>query len=847
MKHTKLTLIITFISLFSLNVIGQESKFQNWLKDFAQYQSELPTEKVFLHLDKSEYTLGETIWFKSYLVAGSGHIPSPFSKNLYVELVNENGDIKERLNLRSEEGLAKASLAIEKNLDPGYYYLRAYTNWMKNQEQEFFFNKKIKIQSLKEGELIREQKLERKLEVSFYPEGGDMINGVAGKIAFEIEGVNSDKFPLSGKVFNDKDEEVASLKTSHEGKGLFALIPMTDGHYAKIDGFEETFELPASKKSGVALSLNNQSDAFMNILLKTNAATNQAYYVVVHTRGYITFASEVRMKGLRGMSRVDKSTLPDGISHITLLDAAMNPIAERLAFINNNKQLNIEVSTTSPNYDTRELATIDLAVTDADGKPVQGSFSMSVFDANLVQNDQIDYNIKAHMLLSSDLTGYIKNPSQYFKDDEEAKQKADLLMLVNGWRRFNWTNIGQPIGDPNFSFETGLTLKGAITKKGGAKVKAGKVLLINPSEETILPRFAEADELGNFKFEDLVYYDTTQLTLQGFQRDRVKNVAFTINEGYEQLGLKGFNVNPLTDNPARINALKKQAITSIFIDSTYRRENGIVYLDDVYVTASKQEERNRTLNSQYGKGESYLNFSKIPEEFKQGRDPFAMMLGRIAGFTLSNPSSGATATGNTNGRISNAGSAGSGSTGGGGSGAGGAVGQPQGDPMFRVPTLRQGPYQGTPLILIDNVPVPFQTVYDLRASEIDYVEVYKSASAAVFGVNGSNGAIAIYTLKGDKMFKDLEKSFDVLSVNGYHAAREFYAPKYDDSNKQKFIPDERATLFWAPMVTTDTNGKAQVKFYTHDKNTNVFIDIQGISKNGITGTGVSRFNIRKNL
>ncbi|OEK06665.1 Plug domain-containing protein [Roseivirga misakiensis] len=847
MNYMKHTLIICLISSIAFSLSAQDNKFQNWLKDFAQYQTELPTEKVFLHLDKSEYTLGETIWMKSYLVAGSGHIPSPFSKNLYVELVNEDGDIKERLNLRSEEGFAKASLAIQKSLEPGYYYLRSYTNWMKNQEQEYFFNKKIKIQSLKENIQIKEQKRDRQLQVSFYPEGGDMINGVAGKIAFEVEGMTSDQLPVSGKVYNRNDEEVAGFKTSHEGKGLFPLLPTEDGYYAKIDGVDAVFDLPEVKQTGVALSVNNQGDTFMNILLKTGAPSTDSYYLLVHTRGYITFASEVKMKGMRGMSRVDKKTLPDGISHITLLDASMNPVAERLAFINNDKQLNLNVSTTSPNYDTRELASIDLAVTDSEGNPVQGSFSMSVFDANLVQNDQIDYNIRAHMLLGSDLKGYIKNPSQYLKNDSDTKQNVDLLMMVNGWRRFDWEKIGKPISDPAYSFETGLSLVGSVTKKGGSKIKNGRVLLINPSEETVLPRFSETDELGNFKFEELVYYDTTELTLQGFQKDRVKNVNFRIEEGYEQLGLKRFNVNPSADNPARISALKKQAITSIFIDSTYRRENGIIYLDDVYVTASKQEERNRTLNSQYGKGESYLNFAKIPERFKQGRDPFIMMLGRIAGFSLSNPSSGATASGNSNVRVSGGGSAGSGSVISGTGGIGGAVGQPQGDPMFRVPTLRKGPYQGTPLILIDNVPVSFDAVYDLRASEIDYVEVYKSASAAVFGVNGFNGAIAFYTLKGEKMFKNQEKSFDVLSANGYHAAREFYAPKYDDSNDQKFIPDERSTLFWAPMITTDAEGKARVQFYTHDKNTNVFIDIQGISKNGITGTGVSRFNIRKNL
>lgn len=833
---------LMLIILSSQVCLAQQNEFQEWLKDFQSQQTEQPTEKAFLHLDKSEYTLGETIWMKSYLVAGAGHIPSPFSKNLYVELVNEDGEIKKRLNLRSEEGLSKGSLAIEKDMAPGFYYLRAYTRWMKNQPTEFFFNKKIKIHSLTEGELIQERVLAQEMQVSFFPEGGDMISGIAARVAFEIEGISTDKLPLSGKVFNDKNKEVADLKTSHQGKGVFVLLPMSTGHYAKIDGYDTKFQLPAPIEEGIALSVNNQADDFLNILLKSNTPDANTYYLLVHTRGYITYASEVTLKGTRGFARVKKSTLPDGISHITLFNPSMTPVAERLVFINNGQELNIQVSTKEPSYTTRDFATIDVQVTDNAGMPVQGSFSMSVFDANLVQNDQLDYSIKANLLLTSDLKGHIKNPSQYLKDDEESKKSVDLLMLVNGWRRFNWEDLDNTLEEPLYPFEQSVQLVGNMTKKNGSIVKDGRVFLLNAGQKAKAPKFIFTDETGNFGFGDLDFYDTTRLVLKGFQKNQLKNISFNIDSEFEKLPLNNFRINPTIDNPARISAMKKLATNAILIDSTYRKENDEIYLDDVYVTASKQEDRYRTLNSQYGKGEAYINFAKIPEEFKQGRDPFAMMLGRLAGFSLSNPSSAGSFSSPTNGRRIS-GAVGGGSTGG---GSGGGVGG--GDPLYRRPTLRQGPFQGTPLILIDNMQVPFEAVYDLRASEIDYVEVYKSASAAMFGVNGFNGAMAIYTLKGVRMNKNLNKrNFEVLSEGGYHASREFYAPKYDNTNKQKFIPDERSTLFWAPMITTDANGKASIEFYTHDKNTNVFIDIQGISKNGITGTGVSRFNIRKNL
>lgn len=794
---------------------------------------------------------------KSYLVAGAGHIPSPFSQNVYVELIDEQSEIVKRLTLRSEKGFSKASLGLQADLKPGFYYLRAYTNWMKNQGADFFFNKKIKVHSLKVEETITEAVLPQSLQMDFYPEGGDMIKNVAGKVAFEVTGIKEAQLPISGKIFNENDEEVGSFETTHEGRGLFPLLPSNKTYYAKINGYDNTFGLPEVKAEGVALSVNNKADDFMNVLLKTEQPCADVFYLMVHTRGYVSYASEIRLRSNRTVARVDKSQLPRGISHVTLFDADLKPVAERLTFNNPQSALNIDISTTNPQYSTRDLAVVNLKVTDNEGKPVQGSFSMSVFDSKLVQNDQLDYNIMANLLLSSDLKGHIKNPSQFLKQDEESRANTDLLMMVNGWRRFNWSSLDLEQREPEFNFEQALTLQGVMTKTGGNALKNGRVFLLNSEElgDKSTSQFVLADDEGNFKFDNLVFYDTTQLTLQGFQKKRAKDIQFAIDNNFEKISNAGFQTEAALENPDRLRAMKESVITSIRIDSTYRKENGVIYLDDVYVTASKREDKYRTLNSQYGKGEAYLNFENLSFEEKNGRDPFTVMLGKLSGFSLSSASGG-----NSSGSGGNSGVSGglAGRTlradgsiaNGGGTTSGNFTDMSTAnDPIFRKPTLRPGPFQGGPLILIDNVPVPYTAVYDLRATEIDYVEVYKSASAAMFGVNGFNGAMAFYTLKGDKLRKAMAQKpgMRTISGNGYHAAREFYSPKYDESNKQQFIPDERSTLFWAPMITTDSEGKAQIEFYTHDKNSNVFIDIQGISLNGKVGTAVSQFNIRKNL
>ncbi len=845
MKRTQLLFISLLICLSLQYSFAQNDPFQEWLKEFQNYQTELPTEKVFLHLDKSEYTLGETIWMKSYLVAGAGHIPSPFSQAVYVELLDEQGEIVERLTLLSEEGVSKASLTLQKDLTPGFYYLRGYTNWMKNQSEEFFFNKKIKVHSLKVGEVITEIASPRQLQVNFYPEGGDLVQGVASRVAFEVTGVRDNELPISGKVFDAAQNEVATFTTQHESRGVFALLPTNSNYYAQINGKEEKFELPEIKAEGVTLSINNEASEFMGVAIKTAKPSAEKYYLMVHTRGYVTYASEVTVSNLKNLLKIDKSNFPNGISQVTIFNKDLKPMAERLVFNYAASDLNIDISTTDPQYASRDLATIELKVTDKEGNPVQGSFSMSVFDSKLVQNDQLDYNITANLLLSSDITGFIKNPSQYLKQDEASMANTDLLMMVNGWRRFNWSTLNTDNRAPIYAFEQTLKLKGKMARSGGKPFKNGRVFLLNLEENGDHKgnRFVLADEEGNFEFDNLTYYDTTDLTLQGFQKNKVRDVKFEIDKTFEKLPLTQYLTQPLRDNPDRLRALKENAITSIRIDSTYRKENGTIYLDDVYVSASKREEMYRTLNSQYGKGEAYVNFDNMSFEEKNGRDPFTVMLGKLSGFSLS------IASGGNSGGIGAASSVISQSSSrapvGGTSVDVGAAN----DPMFRQPRLRQGPYQGAPLILIDNVPVPYTAIYDLRATEIDYVEVYKSASAAMFGVNGSNGAIAFYTLKGDKLKKAMamKPGMRVISGNGYHAAREFYAPKYDESNKQQFIPDERSTLFWAPMITTNADGRAQVEFYTHDKNTNVFIDVQGISSNGKTGTGVSQFNIRKNF
>lgn len=806
--------------LVSQSLAQGQTELTNFLRTFQEHHDNNPIEKVFLHLDKTEYAQAETIWIKSYLVAGAGHLPSPFSKTLYVELVNEGGELAKRLTLRSEGGFSKASLVIPRDLKQGNYYLRAYTNWMKNQEQEFFFSKKIRIYSLTAGEDIVAKTMTADPELKFYPEGGHLVSEVSSRLAFELTGVDTKDKQYSGKVYDKGNQEVASFSTSHEGRGVMSFLPKSTGYYATVDGFTQRFVLPEIEATGFVISANTRNKDFVTVSLKSNQTNQNPYYLIAHTRGYITYASQVRLTGTRAFSKIDKATLPEGITHITLLNENMTPLAERLVFIDKKEGLIVKVSPNKESFGPRELATVGIKVTDQAGNPVKGSFSLSAFNAGLVQNDQPDYNIRTNLLLSSDLPGHIKDPSQYFVDDEEAKKHLDLLMMVNGWSRFEWSDLDKPESEKAFSVEIGLNLEGRLLKNNGGPAKEGKVLLVNATQEAKETPYVMADENGYFKFQNLHYYDTTSLKFQGFQRAGMKNVKFKLDSSFEILPLKkGYELNAIFDNPLRINAFKKYAKTAVQIDSTYRRVNGITYLGDVTVVADKRKEKYRVLQSQYGEGESYVNFDEIPFEQKSGKDPYNLMLGRVAGFALLP----ITQLPNMDPSIKD-------------------------DPLYRIPRLRQGSFIGTPLVFLDNVEVSWEQVYELQAVDIDYVEVYKSSSSAMFGTRGASGAMAIYTLKGKKMFENQPKPGMLYTrFAGYHAAREFYAPRYDKRSRQRYIPDQRATIFWAPMINTNEEGEAMIDFYTPDQSGYVSIDLQGISISGNTGHGSAGFSIRSDL
>src|SRR5690606_25424961 len=126
------------------------------LQKLESYYTNNPREKVYLHLDKPYYSIGEQIWFKAYLTIGNYNFLSTLSKILYVELINPNNEVALSVRLPVLSGLTFGDILLTDSLTEGNYRIRAYSNWMRNFDEKYYFDKTIQIGNALKNPILTE-------------------------------------------------------------------------------------------------------------------------------------------------------------------------------------------------------------------------------------------------------------------------------------------------------------------------------------------------------------------------------------------------------------------------------------------------------------------------------------------------------------------------------------------------------------------------------------------------------------------------------------------------------------------------------------------------------------------
>ena len=434
-------------------------------------------EKVYLHLDNTSYYKGDTIWYKSYVVRADSLTYSDMSHILYVELLSPDGLVVKREKIIvSPNGYSDGNFILQDSLYSGYYEIRAYTRWMLNfcvtehpygrKDREYFYNWDMARDFFRKfgtvysrvfpvyerpdsaGDYSQkyivnrpksriEKELKSKLDVHFYPEGGHLLSDTRCAVAFEAVNEEGEHVDISGLVMiGDKSQPI---HTEHQGRGQFFLT-IPEGKDAKAsfvyNGKTYTFDLPKAERTGCALHVETSPQSTTADITLRGLPNNRDYGVAVLCRGVLKSFQTISDNG---RITIDQSLLPTGVNDLLVFDESGNLLADRLFFINHHDyDLNpITISGIQSEYQPFDSISLQFQA-----PPGTGPISISVRDGAYEDLTYDTGNIVTDLLLSSELKGFIAYPDYYFESDDETHQRAlDLLMMVQGWRRYDYNEM----------------------------------------------------------------------------------------------------------------------------------------------------------------------------------------------------------------------------------------------------------------------------------------------------------------------------------------------------------------------------------------------------------------------
>ncbi len=559
-KHLFCVLIcLMFISVHSIaqNSISSAEKLSAFVKNINTLTYLNPQEKVYLHFDNTGYYAGEHIWFKAYTVTAEKNMPTPLSKTLYVELLEPDGNIIETKKIKLENGQGDGDFLLKGTVKAGYYEVRAYTRYMLNFGTDNVFSRVFPIFSIpkKEGDYTipkipqkrpdlltqrEESPSGKNVNLSFYPEGGNIIAGLQSKIAFKATGNNGESIDIEGFVYNKQDEQVAIFKTMHQGMGIFEFIPEAGIKYkvkATYNGKEYSFNLPEIQPSGYMLNVNTQDKDYLYIRLqKSSSLPSDSIGISVSCRGRVYFFETIVFTSdIPFDLRLPKEKLPAGAIQITIFNAEGKVLAERLAFNNNLEFTSLTATGTKESYSPFEKITLDFELKDKTGLPIESSFSIAVRDAGTEPQTSYGGNILTSLLLSSEIKGYVENPAYYFEaDDRNRRLKLDLLMLVQGWRRYDWEQMaGVKPFNPEHPIEKGILVEGTVfslfRKKKQENIEVTELLTNDKSGFSI--NSCITDSIGNFNFLHDID-GVWNMTLQTKEKDKRKDYRVSLHRNF---------------------------------------------------------------------------------------------------------------------------------------------------------------------------------------------------------------------------------------------------------------------------------------------------------------------------
>lgn len=763
-------------------------------RQLRRYGQQALVEKLYGHLDRPVYAARETMWLKLYAVDGTWHRPLALSKVAYVEVLNAQHQPVLQAQLALRDATAQGALDLPATLPTGRYVVRAYTSWMKNFDPEFYFQAPVTIINTFVASGPPATPPAASYDVQFFPEGGQLVQGVAGRVGFRVADATGRGQAATGTVRDAQGRAVATLRTLRAGLGSFEFTPAAGAAYtAEVQlatGPKLRQPLPTAATQGYAVHLAEASPAQLRLhVVARSLGAEAASLALVGHSGQRIATAQVATPNAQGEADfvVEKAALLPGISHFTVFNSRRQPVAERLYF-RRPRPLGITVAADQAHYGPRQKVTLRLMLP-AGAAPTQASLAVYQLDSLAVGAAPLA-GIGSVLSLTSDLKGTVEDPDYYLRDSSEVGQRAvDNLLLTHGWSRFRWAEVlaGRAPALPYAPELNGPLLLGQVRTAAGAPAPGIVAYLAAPSRAA---RFytATSGPDGRLLFEPRETYGLRTYTLQtDWRRDSTYQLALLspYSARYARRPLP-----PLALGPALAADLTRRHIQAQLQATYYARYRRYqLPPPDTLAFYGRPPVQYRL--------DDYTRFKSLEEvlrEYVQGvyvrprKDGVHLLLGDRLHGTL---------------------------------------------------------FENDPLVILDGVPV-FNTNKLLAFDPLRIQRVVVFTNRYFYGTHDYDGLLSFGTYQGDMQGFPLDPRALLEEYNGLQGQREFFAPRYETSATSP-LPDQRNLLHWQPAMALAPGATQELTFYTSDQAGRYQVVVQGLAADGQAGSATTVFDVRPAL
>jgi len=799
------TLLCAILSSFS----QQNHMFEDLIKEkMITHEVDHYPEKVFIHTDKDTYLSDEDIWFSAYLVNGITHRISQKSVVLYAELIDPENKIIDKKKILMNKLQGAGDFKLNKKAKTGIYTIRAYTNYMRNFENSKFFQKKITVFASSSNQNFTDNETEtnvdsqqikaKKPKVTFYPEGGYMVNELRSKIAVKIHDASLDSVSNNFTVVDEVNLPLTSFKTFNRGLGMFYLTPKASKKYYALLTLGDKvykYKLPETLTHGYTLHTNKNRN---NLVIKIDTNLPNGIFgstLVVHQRGRLIFTKTLKETGKIAMLKISRKTFTDGVIQITLFNPENNPVCERLAFISDTVQKTIvDLKTEKEYYGSRKKVTLSVDVKNSFKERIASNVSLTVKDVKLLANNDNTGNIKTWLLLNSDIKGTIKNPNFFFKkDSNKTKEKLlDLVMLTQGWRGFTWQKVlFKNYANLDYEIEKGIMIRGRTTEnRAPYKNVPATTRLTFKYELTKKIPTKRNDHSGEFSYGPYIFFNKTKISVEA----RLTN----FKSDYKPIRNINVKFSKSTKSPeVLVDALKNSQSNNLAYLKNYKN-----YLNELEALFKAQE---NVLNEI--KVKTKLITEEEKKEEKRQKEQFIINSRYTQRrYAFNNQYSSSLYTrfvhddynnyyNNDNNYYNNT------------------------IPWYyRVsPNARRYSFQNNRNFAY------FATSSGCNLTKLRYW-------------GSSDCASSLFPEQNDSYRKRYQRKapgITNISVEGFYKAKEFYRTDHENGLEEQTKADIRTTLHWVPTLKLHKEGKRVISFFTADVKSEYLIEVQGITETGV--------------